>query len=77
MLLQPSDNRGKVASLLAEREEGIIGLSVEVQDLLSARRLIQRKAKRILSAFDRPHRRSVLIPAELAHGVWIEMFQRR
>ena len=77
LLLQPSDNRGKVASFFPEREEGIIGLSVEVQDLLSARRLIQRKAKRILSAFDRPHRRSVLIPAELAHGVWIEMFQRR
>ena len=76
LLLQPSDERGVVASFVKGRGEGVMGLSIEVGNLLAARRVIESSANRIVP-YVGAYGRSLLVPAKLAHGVWIEMFQRR
>jgi len=57
LLLQPEDSTRRVSAFLAERgAEGIMGVSIEVGSLQTAR--------------------SLFIPPELTHGVWIEFFQK-
>src|SRR3990170_960332 len=51
-------------------------VSMEVGNLLAARRVIESSANRIVP-YVGAYGRSLLVPAKLAHGVWIEMFQRR
>ena len=76
LLLSPSDARGVVASFVKGRGEGVMGLSIEVRNLLAARRVIESSGQRIVP-YAGAYGRSLLVPADLAHGVWIEMFQRR
>ncbi|HEY5538161.1 MAG TPA: VOC family protein [Thermoplasmata archaeon] len=76
LLLQPSDAHGVVASFMKGRGEGVMGLSIEVRNLLAARRVIEGTGQRIVP-YAGAHGRSLLVPADLAHGVWIEMFQGR
>lgn len=76
LLLSPSDERGVVASFVEGRGEGVMGLSIEVRNLLAARRVIESSGQRIVP-YAGAYGRSLLVPADLAHGVWIEMFQRR
>jgi hypothetical protein len=76
VLLVPKDNAGKAASFLAERDEGIMGVSIEVGSLEIARALLEKNTKRDFVSYAGTYGNSILIPAELAHGVWIEMFQK-
>ena len=76
LLLQPSDAHGVVASFVKGRGEGVMGLSIEVRNLLAARRVIEGTGQRIVP-YAGAYGRSLLVPADRAHGVWIEMFQRR
>jgi len=76
LFLQPSDERGVVASFVKGRGEGVMGLSIEVRNLLAARRVIEGTGQRIVP-YPGAYGRSLLVPSDLAHGVWIEMFQRR
>jgi catechol 2,3-dioxygenase-like lactoylglutathione lyase family enzyme len=77
LLLQPENSTAKVASFLAERgAEGIIGISIEVASLQTARSLLEANTKRQFEPYDGPYGKSILIPPELTHGVWIEFFQK-
>jgi len=76
VLLEPKGEAGKVASFLAERSEGIMGISIEVGSLKTARTLLENNTKRKFAPYAGAYGNSILIPAELAHGVWIEMFQK-
>jgi hypothetical protein len=52
-----------------------MGVSIEVASLETARALLEKNTKRELVSYAGAYGNSILIPAELAHGVWIEMFQ--
>ena len=76
LLLRPGNEDGKVASFLADRGEGIMGVSIEVRDLSTARKLIETNTGQKFMPYEGPYGSSILIPAQLAHGLRIEMFQR-
>jgi catechol 2,3-dioxygenase-like lactoylglutathione lyase family enzyme len=76
LLLEPQGKNGRVASFLADRGEGIMGVSIEVGDLIAARRLLETTTKQEFTPYVGPYGTSILIPAELSHGLSIEMFQR-
>ncbi|HEY6322731.1 MAG TPA: VOC family protein [Thermoanaerobaculia bacterium] len=73
-LLQP-DGPGLVAGFAADRGEGILGVSLAVQDLLAAHRLVEGNTNLTLPIFRYRGRDRFLIPASLAHGVLIEMVE--
>jgi catechol 2,3-dioxygenase-like lactoylglutathione lyase family enzyme len=75
LLLQPQGKSGKVASFLATRGEGVIGVSIEVESLETARTLIERNLKRKFKPQNNLSGKSILIPPEMAHGIWIELHQ--
>jgi catechol 2,3-dioxygenase-like lactoylglutathione lyase family enzyme len=76
VLLEPKGKTGKAASFLAERGEGIMGVSIEVSSLETARALLEKNTKQEFRSYAGGYGKSILIPAELAHGVLIEMFQK-
>jgi catechol 2,3-dioxygenase-like lactoylglutathione lyase family enzyme len=77
LLLQPKNSTGSVASFLAERgAEGIMGVSIEVASLQTARSLLEANTKRQFEPYAGPYGESILIPPELTYGVWIEFFQK-
>jgi catechol 2,3-dioxygenase-like lactoylglutathione lyase family enzyme len=87
LLLEPSTKDGLLAKFLSSPvdpkekcncrgEEGIIGLSVEVGDLGKARRLAESGTERKLESYEGFYGKSFLLPPEVTHGVWIEMYQQ-
>lgn len=77
LLLQSIDKKGVVNKFLSDRHDGeIIGVSVEVSDVEKARSLIESRSGQKLEPYDGFYGRSILIPPELTHGVWLELFQR-
>ena len=76
LLLQPQGGSGKVAAFLADRGEGIMGVSIEVRDLKAAREYIEKTTKRTFTPYPGSYGQSILIPGDLAHGVWLELFQQ-
>jgi catechol 2,3-dioxygenase-like lactoylglutathione lyase family enzyme len=75
LLLESSDKNGPVTKYLSAHDEGIIGLSVEVADLGKARQLAESGTGRKLETYKGFYGTSFLLPPEVTHGVWIEMFQ--
>lgn len=86
MLLESSSKDGLPAKYLSDQvgpqgrcncpeDEGIIGLSIEVADLGKARRLAQSGTGRKMKTYQGFYGRSFLLPPEVTHGVWMEMFQ--
>jgi catechol 2,3-dioxygenase-like lactoylglutathione lyase family enzyme len=73
-LLRP-DGPGLVADFAADRGEGILGVSLAVQDLLTAHRLVEGNTGLTLPTFRYRGRDRFLIPASLTHGVLIEMVE--
>jgi catechol 2,3-dioxygenase-like lactoylglutathione lyase family enzyme len=73
-LLVP-DGPGLVADFSADRGEGILGVSLAVQDLLAAHRLVEENTALTLPTFRYRGRDRFLIPASLTHGVLIEMVE--
>jgi catechol 2,3-dioxygenase-like lactoylglutathione lyase family enzyme len=73
-LLRP-DGPGLVADFAADRGEGILGVSLTVQDLLAAHRLVEGNTGLTLPTFRYRGRDRFLIPASLTHGVLIEMVE--
>jgi catechol 2,3-dioxygenase-like lactoylglutathione lyase family enzyme len=77
LLLQPQDSTGKVASFLAERgAEGIMGVSIEVASLQTARTVLESNTKKHFKPYAGPYGESILIPPEFTHGLSIEFFQK-
>lgn len=77
VLLEPKGKAGNAASFLAERGEGIMGVSIEASNVETARALLEKNAKRAFPSYAGAYGTSILIPGELAHGLWIELFQSR
>lgn len=73
-LLQP-DGPGLVADFAAERGEGILGASIQVGNLQTARALIHGNTGLDLQTFKDKGRERFLIPASLTHGFLIEMVE--
>jgi catechol 2,3-dioxygenase-like lactoylglutathione lyase family enzyme len=73
-LLEP-DGPGLVADFAAERGEGILGASIEVGDLETARDLVNGNTGLNLQTFKYKGRERFLIPASLTHGFLIEMVE--
>jgi len=74
-LLVP-DGPGLVADFAADRGEGILGVSLAIQDLLAAHRLVEENTTLTLPTFRYRGRDRFLIPASLTRGVLIEMVER-
>jgi glyoxalase-like protein len=75
LLLQPDDPDGSVAAFLKDRGEAILGASLEVTRITTARRLIMQKTRQEIDTYRGLYGRSLLIPPDLAHGLWLELFQ--
>lgn len=76
LLLQPRRRKSPLARFVSRRGEGIVGVSVEVERLETARALLAEKAGLKLSPDDGLFGRRVIVPAEAAHDVNVELFQR-
>jgi hypothetical protein len=74
VLLEP-DGPGRVADFAADRGEGILGVSIRVADLETARDLISGNTGLDLETFKYKGRDRFLIPASLTHGLLIEMVE--
>ena len=75
LLLESSDKDGLLTKYLSDHDEGIIGLSIEVADLGKARELAEAGTGRKLETYKGFYGTSFLLPPEVTHGVWLEMFQ--
>jgi hypothetical protein len=75
LLLESSDKGGALTKYLSDHDEGIFGLSIEVTDLGKARHLAEAGTGRKLETYKGFYGMSFLLPPEVTHGVWIEMFQ--
>jgi catechol 2,3-dioxygenase-like lactoylglutathione lyase family enzyme len=73
-LLVP-DGPGLVADFVADRGEGILGASIEVDDLDTAHNLISGNTGLALPVFKDKGRDRFLIPASLTHGFLLEMVE--
>jgi catechol 2,3-dioxygenase-like lactoylglutathione lyase family enzyme len=73
-LLEP-EGPGLAADFAAERGEGILGVSIQVGSLETARSLVNRKTGLNLQTFNYKGRDRFLIPASLTHGFMIEMIE--
>lgn len=76
LLVQPRSKKGRVASFLADRGEGIMGVSIEVSELETARQLLETHTNKQFASYIGLYGKSLLIPSELTHGLWIEFFQK-
>lgn len=75
LALLESDGPGLVADFVAERGEGILGASIQVGDLDTARTLINGNTGLALESFRYKGRDRFLIPASLTNEFLIEMVE--
>jgi catechol 2,3-dioxygenase-like lactoylglutathione lyase family enzyme len=75
LLLESSSKAGPLTKFLSSHDEGIIGLSVEVADLGKARLLAESGTGRKLETYKGFYGTSFLLPPEVTHGMWMEMYQ--
>lgn len=75
LLLAPARGEGKVAAFLRQRGEGVMGVSLEVGELATTRDVLAARTGFRMATYEGLYGTSVLIPPELTHGLWIEMFQ--
>ena len=77
ILLQSADDNGALSEFLSDHDDGsIIAVSIEVTDLNKARSWIEAHSRRKLEPYDGFYGRSIMIPPDMTHGVWLELFQR-
>ncbi len=74
ILLQP-DGPGLVADFVADRGEGILGVSIKVGHIHNALALVNHNTHLGLRTFRYRGRERFLIPASLTHGMLIEMIE--
>jgi catechol 2,3-dioxygenase-like lactoylglutathione lyase family enzyme len=77
LILQSAQGDGAIKKFLSRHEDGdIIGISIRVSDLNKARSWIEANSGNQFEPYDGLYGRSILIPPELTHGVWMELFQQ-
>lgn len=77
LLLEAEDASSAVASFLEDRGEGIMGVTIEVGNLDKVQALLKAKLQRDFVPYDGFLGRSILIPANKVHGLYIEMVERQ
>jgi catechol 2,3-dioxygenase-like lactoylglutathione lyase family enzyme len=77
LLLRSADKNSALNKFLSDHDDGdIIGISIEVADLRKARSWIEGHFGQELEPYGGFYGQSILIPPDLTHGVWMELFQR-
>jgi len=77
LLLRSTDDNGALSKFLSNHDDGsILGVSIEVSDLNQARSWVEGHSGRELRPYNGFYGQSILIPPNLTHGVWMELFQR-
>ncbi len=75
LVLGPAKSESKTAQFVQQRgEQGIIGASVTVGNLNTARQLLKKNSVDYLD-YDGSRGRSLLVPPETTHGYWLELYQ--
>jgi catechol 2,3-dioxygenase-like lactoylglutathione lyase family enzyme len=72
LLLAPQEGRGPVAEFLAQRGEGILGISLRVARLPRARAVVERGIAAKVMAYAGPFGPSLLLTPDRAAGTWLE-----
>jgi len=76
LLLRSADKNGVLNKFLSDHDDGnIIGISIEVSDLNQARSWVEGHSGHKLEPYDGFYGRSIMIPPDVTHGIWMEMFQ--
>jgi catechol 2,3-dioxygenase-like lactoylglutathione lyase family enzyme len=77
LLLESAAKNGALSNFLLNHDDGqIIGISIEVSDLKKARSLVEGHSGHKLEPYNGFYGQSIMIPPDLTHGVWMELFQR-
>jgi hypothetical protein len=77
LLLRSIDQNGVLDTFLRDHDDGsIIAVSIEVADLNKARSWVEGHSGHKLEPYKGHYGQSILIPPDLTHGVWMELFQR-
>ena len=77
LLLRSSNQRGVLNTFLQDHDDGsIIGVSIEVSDLNKARSWVEGHSGHKLEPHNGFYGQSIMIPPDLTHGIWMELFQR-
>jgi catechol 2,3-dioxygenase-like lactoylglutathione lyase family enzyme len=77
ILLQPMGGVNAASSQFRRvRTAGMMGVSIAVKDISAARELLQKNTGRRFETHDGWYGKSLLIPADIANGTWIELVQR-
>ncbi len=74
LLLSPWVPGGKTGSFLAKRGEGVVGVSLQVKNLATAQRILEEYRGEEFERYDGVYGESLLVPPELTHEVWLELF---
>lgn len=77
-LLESDSTEGPLPRLfeLHKSDLEIPGLSIEVGNLGSAREAMSPEVRDRVESFDGPTGRGLLVPPDLAHGLWLELLER-
>jgi catechol 2,3-dioxygenase-like lactoylglutathione lyase family enzyme len=77
LLLRSADKSSLLNKFLSNHDDGdIFGISIEVSDLNKARSRVEAHSGHKLEPYDGYYGRSIMIPPDLTHGIWLELFQR-
>jgi catechol 2,3-dioxygenase-like lactoylglutathione lyase family enzyme len=77
VLLQSVHENSALNKFLSNHDDGsIIAVSIEVADLNKARSWVEGHSGHKLEQYEGFYGRSIMIPPNLTHGVWMELFQR-
>ena len=77
LVLEPVDEKSALSKFLSNYDDGsIIAVSIEVSDLNKARSWVEGHSGHKMEPYHGYYGRSILIPPDLTHGVWMEFFQR-
>jgi 4-hydroxyphenylpyruvate dioxygenase-like putative hemolysin len=75
LLVEPADERGLASRFLRDHGQSFAAVSIEVGDFERARDYVEIKGDMRLQPYAGTYGRSIMVPSESAHGMWIELFQ--
>jgi catechol 2,3-dioxygenase-like lactoylglutathione lyase family enzyme len=76
LLVSPAAQDGATAKFLSDRGESVMGVSIEVQSLEKTQSVLRDGLHQSLATYPGPYGKSIVVPGEIAAGVWIEFFEK-